>query len=314
MRIGADPDSSAPRGSRRRAFPPRPRPAGGPSISRSSWPERCGGSAHPSSPRAPTVGTDRPSSPAPPSTVPPGTTLSRADSIPPARSRPSTPPASSRGWTRPFRARPRWPTRANCISCRSADACASVRAELVHVLLQRGLAALIERKEPDRAHLAAADLEHRHRDGKAETPRTCARGVQVADAVDELVVGEMAMPEDDHVCGLPQKLPHDLGPGPLGSIEDVGQEEADTPELDARRLACLSAAESIDVPGHRRHRREVLQVSQDLDVPDVAGVEDVVRACEGGEDLQPEEAVGVGEDADAHPIFLLAVARACNKP
>ena len=79
-------------------------------------------------------------------------------------------------------------------------------------------------------------------------------------------------------------------------------------------FAGLPAAEPIDVPGHRGHRSDPLQIPQDLDVPDVAGVEDVARAGECRADLGPQEPVGVGEDADAHPIFLPGVAGPCNKP
>ena len=40
------------------------------------------------------------------------------------------------------------------------------------------------------------------------------------------------------------------------------------------------------------------RVGEDVGVADVAGVEDVVDAGEGGEEFGAEEAVGVGEDAD----------------
>src|SRR2546423_1377947 len=123
----------------------------------------------------------------------------------------------------------------------------------------------------------------------------------------------MAMAEDHDVGGGAGEIAGDLRAQPPRAIEDVREEEADTSQLDARRLAGRSAAESVDIPGHRRPRRELLQVSQDLDVPDVSGVEEVVRAGEGGEDLGPEETVGVGEDADAHPISLPGVAVPCNK-
>ena len=122
------------------------------------------------------------------------------------------------------------------------------------------------------------------------------------------------MAEDHHVGRGAGEITYDLRSRFPWAIEDVGEEEPDAFQLDARRFAGLPAAEPIDVPGHRGHRSDPLQIPQDLDVPDVAGVEDVARAGECRADLGPQEPVGVGEDADAHPIFLPGVAGPCNKP
>src|SRR5205814_4481710 len=97
----------------------------------------------------------------------------------------------------------------------------------------------------------------------------------------------------------PGEVADDLRSEPARAVEDVREEETDASQLDARSLAGLAAAESVDVSGHGSHLGDLLQIPQDLDVPDVARVKDVIGAFERGQDFGAQKAVRVRNDPDA---------------
>ena len=58
--------------------------------------------------------------------------------------------------------------------------------------------------------------------------------------------------------------------------------------------------EAVAVAEHRRHRRERLQLHQEIQPSYIPAVEDVVHLPEDGEDFRPQHAMGVGDDAESH--------------
>ena len=198
-------------------------------------------------------------------------------------------------------------------------------AELVHSPCERRLAARVEGHERRPGHTPAPQLEDSDRNGIVESPRPGAGGIEVADAVDQLVVRQVAVAEDDHVRRITPQLGADLGPGAMRPIEDVREEELHAVQHHASGLSRIAAAKSVDVPGDRGHRRQLTQRRQHVLSADVSAVEDVVDAAQSRDGLRAEKAVRVRDDADAHmgnltPLVpeglaprLPRPARACDK-
>lgn len=108
------------------------------------------------------------------------------------------------------------------------------------------------------------------------------------------------MAEDDHVGGLAAQVALDLAAQAVRLVEDVRQVEAQAAQGHSRGLARVAQTEAVDVARHRGDGRDGAQLEEHFFAADVAAVEDVIDAREGRVDFLPEEAVGVGDDADAH--------------
>lgn len=64
------------------------------------------------------------------------------------------------------------------------------------------------------------------------------------------------------------------------------------------KLRALAAG--VNVAAHRDHGRNLLKLSQDGDFANVAEVENLLDALEGRQNLRPQQAVSVADDADLH--------------
>ena len=98
---------------------------------------------------------------------------------------------------------------------------------------------------------------------------------------------------------------HHLHAGPGGFqvelCEVVDHVQADLAEAEELRLPQPHRPRPpIVVAAPRRDGRERGQRLEDAGIADVACVDDVVAAVEEGLDLRPQQAVGVGDQADAH--------------
>ena len=178
---------------------------------------------------------------------------------------------------------------------------------------ERAFAAGIEGDEAGRGDAPAAHLQERHRGRVIESARPGAGRIEEPDAAHHLVVGQVAVSEDDHVGRVARQIGSNLGPRTAGPVEDVREEEPDAAERDARGLAGVSAAEPVHVAGDRRDRSESAKLLEHVLAADVAAVEDVVHAREGLQHLGANEPVGIGDDPDAHPVSLRALQPACKK-
>src|ERR1051326_6006387 len=85
-----------------------------------------------------------------------------------------------------------------------------------------------------------------------------------------------------------------------GRAELVPVEQEEVEPLDPRLDHFGEAGPEIEAVGvapDRGHRRDRLELGEQVELADVTGVEDPVHTLEHGEDLRPEEAVGVGDEA-----------------
>src|SRR6202035_2609641 len=91
-------------------------------------------------------------------------------------------------------------------------------AQLIHALRQRGDRPLVER------HVRRAIALHDpHGHWKIESTRSGAGRIEIADAIDDLVVRKMAVTKDDEVGGLFRKRGANRGPRFSGAWKDVGE-------------------------------------------------------------------------------------------
>jgi hypothetical protein len=99
---------------------------------------------------------------------------------------------------------------------------------------------------------------------------------------------------DDHTDAVRGRVDGQLG-------EIVHHMDAHIADLHGLRRAYAARPERpVVVPADRGERRERAQLGEDLQRPDVAGVDDVRRAAQPLDRRGPQEAVGVGDEADPH--------------
>jgi len=81
----------------------------------------------------------------------------------------------------------------------------------------------------------------------------------------------------------------------------VGDHDPKPIQLDASNLRKPRAdVESVDVSIHGGHRGQRLELGQEVERTQIAGVKNVVHVAEDVEDLGTQQAVGVCDDAEAH--------------
>ena len=102
----------------------------------------------------------------------------------------------------------------------------------------------------------------------------------------------MAVDDDGHAGGLGANVEVFTG------VDHVDQEAGKVEEFGGGKEG--AGAVSVDVAADGGDGGDAGEGGQDFGVSYVAGVEDVVNAGQGGEELRAEEAMGVGEYADEH--------------
>jgi tRNA 2-(methylsulfanyl)-N6-isopentenyladenosine37 hydroxylase len=147
------------------------------------------------------------------------------------------------------------------------------------------------------APLSPRALEESDAHRQGEPARSGAAGIEPPDTAAALVGGLVAVPEDDHVGRSAAKLGG-------GVVADVHEQETKAAERDARRPAGGPATPCIVVAGAGSHLRDRGELGEHLLTADVAGVEDVIDPGERFPHLRTDEAVGIGDDADAHACSI----------
>lgn len=137
----------------------------------------------------------------------------------------------------------------------------------------------------------ARPVDHADRHRVIEAARAGARRIEVADAVDHLVVRQMTVAEDHEVGPLPRDRPLHRFAQVVRTGEDVRDENRFPPgDLQPFAVVHISADE--------RDRGDFTQRVEDVIPADVAGVDDRLGAAERLESFRPDQAVRVGDDAD----------------
>jgi len=129
-------------------------------------------------------------------------------------------------------------------------------------------------------------FDHAHHDRQLESSWTGAAWVEQKDAVDHFIVRLVAVTEHDDVNRLPQQL---------GS-KDVREKKSAAGDGHARNFVTIII---IIIPADERHRRDRAQRVEDVIAADVAGMEDRVHARQRLQRFRANQAVRVGDDADA---------------
>jgi hypothetical protein len=87
----------------------------------------------------------------------------------------------------------------------------------------------------------------------------------------------------------------------------VGDDDVEPIELERGHLwEPGSDLHSIGVPVHSCHRRDRLELGEQVYRPHISRVKDVIHLAESIEDLGPEKAVGIRDDAEPHGSGRLA--------
>jgi hypothetical protein len=162
---------------------------------------------------------------------------------------------------------------------------------LVHPLLQRGLRSRVER---DVQGSISFDDANRHR--KVEAPRTRARRIKEAHAVDYFVVRQVTVTEYDDIGRPSGKRGPNRRAQLAGPRKNVGEKNPQAANLEANDLQSVRV---IIVPTHERDRSNLLQVRDHGIVADVAGMENVIDAAERSERFGSNQTVRVRDDTDS---------------
>ncbi len=147
-------------------------------------------------------------------------------------------------------------------------------------------------------------LEQADRRRIVEAPRSGARRIEEPRLAALFVVRQVRVAEHHDIRRLLAQGAGNLGAKAPGPVENVSEKELQAAERNPGKFACVSAAETIDVPGHGRHRCERAQLEQDVGVADVAGVQDVIDTVENVEHGGSQYTMRVGDDADSHGYSL----------
>ena len=139
-------------------------------------------------------------------------------------------------------------------------------------------------------------LEDSDGDRKIEAPRTGARRVEEANAVDHFVVRQMAVSEHYDVCRLLGQRRANGGTRIGRPRKNVRQKNPQSSDNDAPDLHAIGI---IIVAAYECDRRNLFQRGDHGIAADVAGVEDVIDAPERSQSLRTDQAVRVGDDADS---------------
>ena len=151
--------------------------------------------------------------------------------------------------------------------------------------------------------LFGSDFEEAEGDGEFEAAGAAGARVEVEDSFFVDVVGDV---------GVAVKDGGELGGGgvEVDGLEVVEEIEVAVFEEDDFGFGEFGAGSfAVDVAADGGDGGDGAQLVEDGRLADVAQVEYVVYAAEGGENFGAEEAVGVGEDADAHGVRIAELAR-----
>ena len=156
------------------------------------------------------------------------------------------------------------------------------------------------------AEFVGGDFEEAEGDGEVEAAGAAGAGVEVEDSFFGDVVGDV---------GVAVKDGGEFGGGgvEVDGLEVVEEIEVAVFKEDDFGFGEFGAgAFAVDVAADGGDGGDGAQLVEDGDFADVAEVEDVVNAFKGGENLGAEEAVGVGDDADAHGVRIAGLARSAG--
>jgi len=103
----------------------------------------------------------------------------------------------------------------------------------------------------------------------------------------------MAVPEDDEA-----RAPH---PGRLHILSAVNHPKRKAGQFSVQgEWQLLGLRPRVRVPAHSIDRRDLSELVKDIHTSHVAGMENPITSGEELQDPRPQEAMGIGEDPDAH--------------
>ncbi|HYV57546.1 MAG TPA: hypothetical protein VE911_08375 [Candidatus Nitrosopolaris sp.] len=106
----------------------------------------------------------------------------------------------------------------------------------------------------------------------------------------------MAVSEDRDCRQVPPQRRLELRRRPPALHSLVHEQDANASQLDAAGTGEAGERRPVRVAADRGHRRQPLELRQDVGAPDVARVEDVVDACEDARHRGVKDAVRVGDE------------------
>jgi len=136
------------------------------------------------------------------------------------------------------------------------------------------------------------DDQPSHADGQFEPPRPSAPGIEIKNAIARLVLGYVAVPIN--YCLESGGLRFEIELRKI--VQHVNRDPSDLDYFRLRQLArpcCL-----VDVSANRGHGRDECKLVENFRIADIARVNDVLRSAQCFERFRPQQAVGVGDDAD----------------
>ena len=159
-----------------------------------------------------------------------------------------------------------------------------------------------------RTDAARPDLHHRHADRQPEPPRPGRAGIEVENAAGPLDPGPVRVAGDDRPDPRLRRVAVEL-------LAVVQHQDLLPGELDSDLLGIHARpVRRIHVASDRGDRRDPRQRLDDSGPADVAGMDDVIGPGESLDRLGPEEAVGVGDDADPQRLSPDRAGRAAAAP
>jgi hypothetical protein len=139
-------------------------------------------------------------------------------------------------------------------------------------------------------------FDNANRRRKVEAPRTGARRIEEAHAVDYFVVRQVTVTEYDDIGRPSGKRGANRRAQLARPRKNVGEKNPQAANLEANDLQPVRV---IIVPTHERDRSNLLQVRDHGIVADVAGMENVIDAAERSERFGSNQTVRVRDDTDS---------------